>query len=71
MRTPRRMTRRPTGPGEILAEEFLRPLGMTQQRLANHIGCENVRFAIARRATSSPTATGVTACPARPCHCEL
>lgn len=40
MRTPRRITRRPTGPGEILNEEFLRPLGMTQQRLASHLGCD-------------------------------
>ena len=40
MRTPRRMTRRPTGPGEILNEEFLRPLKMTQQRLATHLGCD-------------------------------
>jgi addiction module HigA family antidote len=30
--------RRPTSPGEILAEEFLRPLGMTQRELATHIG---------------------------------
>jgi len=34
------MTRKPTGPGEILSEEFLRPLGMTQQRLATHLGCD-------------------------------
>jgi len=40
MPTPRRVTRRPTGPGEILNEEFLRPLGMTQQRLATHLGCD-------------------------------
>ena len=40
MRTLRRMTRKPTGPGEILSEEFLRPLGMTQQRLATHLGCD-------------------------------
>ncbi len=38
MREPRTMTRRPTTPGEILSEEFLRPLGMTQKRLADHIG---------------------------------
>jgi len=30
--------RRPTSPGEILAEEFLRPLGLTQTALARHIG---------------------------------
>jgi len=36
------MTRRrePTSPGEILQEEFLRPLGMTQKQLATHLGCD-------------------------------
>ena len=29
---------RPTTPGEILSEEFLLPLGMTQKQLADHIG---------------------------------
>ncbi len=33
-----RMTRAPTTPGEILREEFLRPLGMSQKQLADHIG---------------------------------
>ena len=28
----------PTHPGEILLEEFLRPLGLTQVALARHIG---------------------------------
>jgi addiction module HigA family antidote len=28
----------PTHPGEILAEEFLKPLGITQVALAEHIG---------------------------------
>ena len=32
--------RRPTTPGEILNEEFLVPLRMTQKRLADHIGCD-------------------------------
>jgi antitoxin HigA-1 len=32
--------RRPTPPGEILREEFLRPLGMTQKQLADHLGCD-------------------------------
>ena len=32
--------REPTTPGEILREEFLLPLGMTQKELANHIGCD-------------------------------
>jgi addiction module HigA family antidote len=33
---PRR--RKPTTPGEILREEFLTPLRMTQRRLADHLG---------------------------------
>ena len=33
-------TREPTSPGEILREEFLAPLGMTQKELADHIGCD-------------------------------
>ena len=32
--------RRPTTPGEILREEFLHPLGMTQRQLAGHLGCD-------------------------------
>ena len=32
--------RPPTTPGEILHHEFLVPLGMTQKRLADHIGCD-------------------------------
>ncbi len=32
--------REPTTPGEILREEFLVPLGMTQKELAGHIGCD-------------------------------
>ena len=34
------LLRRPTTPGEILREEFLRPLGMTQKQLADHLGCD-------------------------------
>ncbi len=30
--------RKPTSPGEILQEEYLTPLGLTQKDLANHIG---------------------------------
>ena len=33
-----RMTREPTSPGEILREEFLTPLDMSQRQLADHIG---------------------------------
>jgi addiction module HigA family antidote len=32
--------RAPTAPGEILREEYLEPLGMTQGRLADHLGCD-------------------------------
>ena len=35
-----RLERAPTTPGEILNEEFLVPLGMTQKGLADHIGCD-------------------------------
>jgi len=34
------MKRLPTTPGEILREEYLRPLGMTQKDLADHIHCD-------------------------------
>ena len=36
----RTRNRPPTSPGEILREEFLLPLGMTQRRLAEHLGCD-------------------------------
>jgi addiction module HigA family antidote len=32
--------RPPKTPGEILEEEFLKPLGLTQKQLADHIGCD-------------------------------
>jgi len=32
--------REPTTPGEILSEEFLKPLGMTQKQLSEHIKCD-------------------------------
>ena len=35
-----RLRRKPTSPGEILHEEFLVPLGLTQKALADHIGCD-------------------------------
>jgi addiction module HigA family antidote len=35
-----KIQREPTPPGEILSEEFLKPLGMTQKQLANHVGCD-------------------------------
>ena len=33
-------SRTPTTPGEILREEYLAPLGMTQKQLADHLGCD-------------------------------
>lgn len=35
-----KMMREPTTPGEILKEEFLHPLDMTQADLAKHLGCD-------------------------------
>lgn len=35
--------RMPTPPGEMLLEEFLKPLGMTQAELAKKIGVDYVR----------------------------
>lgn len=32
--------RQPTTPGEILQEEFLSPLNITQKQFADHIGCD-------------------------------
>jgi addiction module HigA family antidote len=40
MGTQREMTRKPTTPGEILHEEFLKPFGMSQKSLADHLGCD-------------------------------
>src|SRR5437870_1584141 len=34
------LKRKPTTPGEILNEEYLRPLGLTQRQLAEHLGCD-------------------------------
>ncbi len=34
------MLRKRTTPGEILNEEFLMPLGITQKKLADHIGVD-------------------------------
>lgn len=32
--------RKPTGPGEILREKFLTPLGLTQRQVADSLGCD-------------------------------
>lgn len=34
------MKRKPTSPGEILNEEYLKPLGLTQKELAEHLSCD-------------------------------
>ena len=34
------MKRKPTSPGEILNEEFLKPLEITQKTLASHLHCD-------------------------------
>lgn len=34
------MQRKPTSPGEILNDEFLKPMKLTQKQLADHIGCD-------------------------------
>ncbi len=34
------LKRFPTTPGEILQEEYLKPLRLTQKQLADHIGCD-------------------------------
>ena len=36
----KKMTRKPTTPGEILNEEFLKPMALTQKQLADHIGVD-------------------------------
>ncbi len=49
----------PTSPGEILLEEFLRPLGLTQTALARHLGVPVRRvneIVRGRRAISPETA---------------
>ena len=34
------LQRKPTTPGEILNEEFLKPMKLTQKQLADHLGCD-------------------------------
>ena len=34
------MKRKPTTPGEILYEEFLKPLELSQKQLADHLDCD-------------------------------
>jgi addiction module HigA family antidote len=40
MSAHREVTRKPTTPGEILHEEFLKPFEMSQKELADHLGCD-------------------------------
>lgn len=35
-----RLHRKPTTPGEILNEEFLKPIGITQKQFADHLKCD-------------------------------
>jgi addiction module HigA family antidote len=46
----------PTHPGEILLEEFLRPLGMTQAAFARHIGVPAQRVSAITRGERGVTA---------------
>jgi addiction module HigA family antidote len=51
--------RRPNTPGEILVEEFLKPLAISQTKFAKHIGISYVRLneiANGRRAVTPDTA---------------
>ncbi|NGX26609.1 MAG: putative HTH-type transcriptional regulator YbaQ [Chlamydiae bacterium] len=50
------MKRKPTSPGEILFEEFLVPLGMTQKELAEYLNCDYkvINRIINEKATVSP-----------------
>ncbi len=59
MLTKTRMKRRPTPPGEMLLEEFLKPAGITQVALAERMGVpiQRVNGIIAgRRAVTAETA---------------
>lgn len=48
--------RKPSSPGEILLEEFLKPLKITQKVLADHLGCDYkvVNRIINERASITP-----------------
>ena len=50
-----KIERRPTTPGEILQEEFLTPLGLTQKRFADHIDCD---IKVINRIVNSKTSIG-------------
>ncbi len=52
------MTRRlpPVHPGEVLAEDFMKPLGLTQYRVAKDIGVPALRISRIMRGQRSVTA---------------
>lgn len=47
--------RKPTSPGEILNEEFLKPLGITQKQLAQHLNCD---YKVINRIVNEKTSVG-------------
>ncbi len=49
--------RKPTSPGEILYEEFLVPLGISQRALADHIACDYkvINRIVNERSSITPT----------------
>ncbi len=56
--------RPPTTPGEILSEEFLKPMGLTQRRVAEHLGCDVKvinRLVNGRTAVTAPMALKLAA----------
>ena len=58
------MNRKPTSPGEILLEEFLTPLDLTQKDLADHIGMDykSINRIVNEQASITPeTATKLAA----------
>lgn len=58
------MHRKPTSPGEILIEEFLKPLDLSQKDLADYIGCDYKvinRIANERAAVTPEMATKLAA----------
>lgn len=58
------LEREQTSPGEILREEFLQPLGLTQKELAAHLGCDVKvinRIVNGRSAVTAPMALRLAA----------
>ncbi len=56
--------RKPTTPGEILNEEFLKPMGLTQKQLADRFGCDvKVINRIINGRTSVTAEMAVRLCP--------